>query len=321
MPLPIYFAPLEGVTDATFRRVHHAVFGGPTKYFIPFVSPTQNLTFTARELAAVAQAANAGVPAVPQVLTRNADHFLWAANALLDMGYGEVNLNMGCPSGTVTAKGKGAGMLTDIPALERFLDAVYARAPLPVSIKTRIGFASPAEFERLLPILSRYPVHELIVHPRTRREFYAGAPHREVFAAAQEQTRLPLIYNGDLFTAQDCRDAEAAFPGTRALMLGRGLVANPALARQRAGGEGLTTHELRRFLAELEDAYRAVYPANVVLGRMREVALHAICCFESPEKPRKALRKASSLPALGDALSGLLDAHALRENPGFTPAR
>ncbi len=317
MALPVYFAPLEGVTDATFRRVHKAVFGGPTKYFIPFVSPTQNLAFTSRELSAIAPEHNAGLFAVPQILTKNADHFLWAANALYDMGYSEVNLNCGCPSGTVTAKGKGAGMLADVPALERFLGEIFARAPLAVSIKTRIGFTSPAEFERLLPILSRYPVHELIIHPRTRGQFYTGTPHRDVYAAALRETRLPLVYNGDLFTLSDCRAAETAFSGTRALMLGRGLIANPALARQYAGGEGLTVPELRRFMAELQDAYLAAHPRNVALGRMREVAKHVVCCFESPDKPRKAIRKASSLPAFEDAMQRLFDEHELREEPGF----
>lgn len=319
MSLPVYFAPLEGVTDATFRRVHHAVFGGPAKYFIPFISPTQNLFFTNRDLAAISPEHNAGLFAVPQILTKNADHFLWAANALYDMGYGEVNLNMGCPSGTVTAKGKGAGMLADVPALERFLDEVYARAPLPVSIKTRIGFTSPAEFERLLPILSRYPVHELIIHPRTRGQFYSGTPYRDVYAAALRETRLPLVYNGDLFTLTDCRAAETELPGTRALMLGRGLIANPALARQYAGGDGLTVPELRRFMAELQEAYLSNYPKNVALGRLREAAKHIVCCFEAPDKPRKAIRKASSLPAFDDALERLFGEHALLENPGFIP--
>ena len=138
MPLPVYFAPLEGITDALFRRFHHERFPGITKYFIPFVSPTQNLRFTSRELAAIAPEANAGVPAVPQVLCKDAEQFLWAARELAQMGYGEVNLNLGCPSGTVTAKGKGAGMLADFCHLERFLDEIFSRTPLPVRSSPRM---------------------------------------------------------------------------------------------------------------------------------------------------------------------------------------
>ena len=144
MTTPVYFAPMEGITDATFRRVHHARFSGVSKYFIPFISPTHNLRLTARELAAVAPEQNAGVPAVPQVLVKDAQLALWAVRTLADMGYAEVNLNFGCPSGTVTAKGKGAGMLADVPHLERFLGELYAHTPLPVSVKARIGITSPA---------------------------------------------------------------------------------------------------------------------------------------------------------------------------------
>ena len=317
MALPIEFAPLEGVTDAVFRRTHRAHFPGVSRYFIPFISPTQNLRFTARELSAISPERNAGLFAVPQVLTKDASHFLWAAQALFDMGYGEVNLNAGCPSGTVTAKGKGAGMLADVSALSWFLDEIYAHAPLKVSIKTRIGVTRPEEFARLLEVYARYPVHELIIHPRTRSEMYRGTPHREVIADALDQTKLPIVFNGDLFTAADCRALEAMYPGLRALMLGRGLIANPALAREYAGGAPLEKDELRAFTDDLLRAYLAEYPANVALGRMREVMKHIVCCFEQPEKPRKAIRKAAKLAAYEAAVAALFDGHALRENAGF----
>lgn len=319
MTPPVYFAPLEGVTDAIFRRTHGALFPGVAKYFIPFVSPTQNLRFTARDLAAVGPEQNAGLFAVPQILTKNAEHFLWCAGAMSDMGYGEVNLNLGCPSGTVTAKGKGSGMLLDLFALERFLDRVFAHTPIPVSIKTRIGYAGPEEWADLLALFSRYPVCELIVHPRTRAEFYKGTPHREVFAASLGQTALALVYNGDLFTAADCRALACACPGTRALMLGRGLIANPALARELSGGGALTLCELRAFHDRLLEAYLSAYPVSIALGRMREIMKHVACCFEDAQKPRKALRKATRLAAYEEAARTLFEGCAMKASPGFAP--
>lgn len=316
---PVYFAPLEGMTDAIFRRTHHALFPGVSKYFIPFISPTQNLCFTARDLSSVAPEHNVGLFAVPQILTKNADHFLWCTQALHDMGYGEVNLNLGCPSGTVTAKGKGAGMLLDTFALERFLDRVFAHTPVPVSIKTRIGFSDPGEFDGLLALFARYPVHELIVHPRTRAAFYKGTPHREVYAAALLQTSLPLVYNGDLFTAEDCRALLAACPDTRALMLGRGLIANPALARELGGGPGLALPELRAYHDRLLEAYLAAYPVSIALGRMREIMKHIACCFDGAQKARKALRKANTLAVYEQAALSLFEGCALSKRPGFSP--
>ncbi|MFR8438472.1 MAG: tRNA-dihydrouridine synthase [Lachnospiraceae bacterium] len=207
--MTLYFAPLEGVTDAVFRRIHHECFPGVSKYFIPFISPTQNLAFTSRDWAAIAPENNIGVPAVPQLLAKDAALFLWAAQALCDMGYPEVNLNLGCPSGTVTAKGKGSGLLADVPALERLLDGIFEKPPIPVSIKTRIGYARVEEWDRLLDVFARYPIHELIIHPRTRAEFYRGTPHADAFAKAYGTLGMPLCYNGDLFSEADCLELTA----------------------------------------------------------------------------------------------------------------
>ena len=319
MNQPVYFAPLEGVTDAVFRRAHSELFPGVTKYFLPFISPTQNLCFTPRERANIAPEHNEGLCAVPQVLTKNASHFLWAAGEFAAMGYREVNLNAGCPSGTVTAKGKGSGMLTDLDALRVFLDEVYEKSPLPVSIKTRIGFTSADEFDAILALYSRYPVHELTIHPRTRAQQYKGTPYRDVFAASFGRTPLALCCNGDLFTAQDCRALTAQCPDTRALMLGRGLIANPALARELAGGDALTLPELRAFHDRLMADYLARYPAHVVLGRMRQILGYMVPCFEDVRKVQKALRKAQNLRGYHAAAQDLFERHVLRDAPGYVP--
>ena len=315
--MTVYFAPLEGLTDDTFRRVHAECFSGVAKYFIPFISPTQNMVFTTRELRAVSPESNAGFHAVPQLLTRDAEHFLWAAQALADMGYGEVNLNLGCPSGTVTAKGKGSGFLRDPDGLRAFLDVIYARTPIPVSVKTRIGYESPDEWPALLDLFASYPVHETIIHPRTRVQMYKGWPYAECYDAAVDRVHAP-VYNGDLFTAEDCRALLARCPATTALMLGRGLIANPALAQELNGGEKLTHDMIRRFHDQLYRAYSEKHPKNVVLGRMREAMKYISCCFDGAAKARKAMRKAQYLDGYLEAAERLMDL-PLAENPGFDP--
>ena len=313
--MTVYLAPLEGVTDATFRRVHHQCFSGVEKYFIPFVSPTQNLCFTARELNAISPEVNEGVPAIPQLLVKDAEQFLWAAGELKSMGYPEVNLNLGCPSGTVTAKGKGSGLLREKEALERFLDEIFARAPLPISVKTRIGYASAQEWPELLALLAKYPVHELIIHPRTREDFYKGPLHMETWQAAKALLRCPLVYNGDLFSAGDCREfaeREGDFP----VMAGRGLIANPAMAQALTGGENATPAALKNFCDCLQEAYLRRYPANVAHSRIREVLKYISCCFEGAEKIRKAIRKSRNLAECQDAAERLF-ACPLAEDPGY----
>lgn len=311
-----YFAPLEGLTDATFRRVHHEHFRGVDKYFIPFVSPTQNLTFNHRELHAIAPEVNEGVPAVPQLLTKEADHFRWATEALRDMGYTEVNLNIGCPSGTVTAKNKGAGMLRDPAFLRAFLDGVFEKSVLPVSVKTRVGFYVPEEWPALLDVLKDYPMHELIIHPRTRTMFYKGDVLMDAYARAAETVTCPLVFNGNVFSPEDARRLLEAFPSTRAVMMGRGLIANPALAQTLSGGAPLTPDTLRDFLDHLFRAYCERYQLPIALGRMRDVMKHAACCFEEPEKAVKLFRKATR-EADYHAAMALLFSHPMTPDPCY----
>ena len=162
------FAPMEGITGALFRRLHHQFFPGVDRYYMPFLSPTRDHVFTPRELREILPENNPDAEVIPQLLTKVPEDFLWAAGELAAMGYQTVNLNLGCPSGTVVAKGKGSGMLADPSALDAFLDAVFSRAPCAVSVKTRLGLSDPEEFGPLLEIYNHYPLAELIVHPRVQ---------------------------------------------------------------------------------------------------------------------------------------------------------
>lgn len=314
--MAIYFAPMEGLTDDLFRRAHKACFTGVDKYFIPFIAPTQHCVFMPKERTALLPENNQGLYAVPQVLTKNSAYFLWAAQEIAQMGYEEVNLNLGCPSPTVVPKGKGAGMLRDLDALRAFLDDVFTRTPLPVSIKTRIGFDSPDEWPALLDVFMQYPLHELIIHTRTRSEYYKGETHPDAFAAAQS-LEYPLCYNGDLFTVQECRDIQSAFPQA-ALMIGRGAVTNPALAQEVTGGPACDIAQLRRFHDTLIALYRTRYASSVVLGRMRDVMKMIALGFSNHKKPLKALCKARTEEAYLAAVEQLLETCTLHhERPKY----
>ena len=290
------FAPMEGVTGRIYRRVHARFFPGVSRYYAPFFSPSGDHHFPLRGLTDLLPEENPGVDLVPQLLTNRAEDFIWAAASLMDRGYKEVDLNLGCPSGTVAAKRKGAGFLLLPQELDAFLEAVFS-APelrgLSLSLKTRIGFADEGEWERLLGIYRQYPLSQLIVHPRLRSDFYTGPVRPAAFALALEGSPFPVTWNGDVFSPADLETLRARYPGLDRVMLGRGLAAEPGLAARLATGETCSRETLHAFHEAVSEEYRSVlYGDTALCHRMKELWSYLILHFEGGEKHFKRLTKA-----------------------------
>ena len=282
-----YYAPMEGLTDSVYRREHHRFFGGVDRYYMPFFSPTIHRALTSREIRELPKAESEVFTAVPQVLTKDPGDFLWAAEVIRDLGYGEINLNIGCPSGTVVAKGKGSGMLRDLDELARFFDSVFPDFPLPISVKTRIGLENPEEFVDILELYNQYPMQELIIHPRVQKQFYDGQVHREWFAYAVEHSRNPLCFNGDIRTSSEIDALQAQYPGLNAVMIGRGLVADPGML---SGSTDIAV--LEAFLNALMDNYETEFAScRNALFRMKENWAHLHDRFEGSDRLWKKMRK------------------------------
>ena len=300
------FAPMEGITGALFRRLHHQFFPGVDRYYMPFLSPTRDHVFTPRELREILPENNPDAEVIPQLLTKVPEDFLWAAGELAAMGYQTVNLNLGCPSGTVVAKGKGSGMLADPSALDAFLDAVFSRAPCAVSVKTRLGLSDPEEFGPLLEIYNHYPLAELIVHPRVQKDGYRHPVRLEAFAPILAASRHPVCFNGGLVTTQDCRDLVGRFSGICGVMIGQGLVANPALVRQIRGGPGADQETLRAFHEALFGGYSQLFgSAHNAMMRMKELWAYLIRLFRDSGPYAKRLRKARDPQTFSQAVDAV----------------
>ena len=288
----IYFAPLEGLTDSIYRRLHHKYFPGVDAYFTPFFSPTIHRSLTPREERELPLAAYVGFPVVPQLLTKNPEDFLWMSAVCRDRGYSQVNLNLGCPSGTVVSKGKGSGMLSNPESLDRFLEAVFSKAVLPISIKTRIGVHSEEEFGRLLEIFNRYPVAELIVHPRLRKDFYESPLHMDCFRLALEESRCPVCFNGNLTSLSQITSFQKEHPRAQGVMLGRGLIGDPGMLTP----EGTQVKQLEEFYnALLEEYLTAFGGSRNAMFRLKENWRYLLCRFEGSGKLAKRLRKTTDL--------------------------
>ena len=235
--MKFYLAPLEGITGYVFRNAVHEQFGlGIDKYFTPFIEPhPHKKCMTNRALNDIVPEHNQDVNVVPQILTNNAEAYLFAEREIAPYGYREINLNLGCPSATVTTKFRGAGLLRDCDRLDAMLQGIFAETECEVSVKTRIGFESPDEWPAILDIYNKYPLKELIIHPRVRNEFYAGALHYDAVRYALNNTDFAVCYNGDI-------NSVAAFERVMnilgegncrrlpdSVMTGRGMVRNPKL--------------------------------------------------------------------------------------------
>lgn len=289
----LYMAPMEGLTGYVFRQTYFKHFNQIDTYFTPFIA---SRGLSPKEKKDVLPEHNEGMKVIPQILANQADVFVEIAERMKAYGYDEVNLNLGCPSGTVASRGRGAGFLGYPEKLEAFLDEIFEKCPLKISVKTRIGTESKDEWPRLLSIYEKYPMTELIIHPRTLKDFYKNTPKQECFGEALENSRHSLCYNGDINTAVDYQMLLDAYPNTQKIMLGRGLLANPGLAGELRGGEALTKEKLYDFLFDLADRYRSELSGDTpVLYKMKELWFYLGRQFEQPEKYLKQIKKADTL--------------------------
>ena len=269
--MKFYYAPMESITIYLYRNIYEKLFGEIDKYYTPFIMPNGKRTFKTREFQDVLPEHNEGLHIVPQILTKSSKDFIRTAKELKELGYDEVNLNLGCPSRTVVAKQKGSGFLREPEVLDDFLTEIFDALDMKISIKTRIGLRDTEEFEEILSIYNRHPVYELTIHPRLQQEFYKGKPHLDVFEYAVEHSENPLCYNGDIVTKEDYDNITTRFPSIDAVMIGRGLLRNPALVREIKYGQKLTKRELLKMHDTLYEAYQAIAAAYHVPFVMQSI--------------------------------------------------
>lgn len=317
----IYMAPLEGITKYVYRNAHQEVFGGITKYFAPFIDARINRPLKSRELHDLLPENNENLSLIPQIMTNDSEAFLATTKQLSSIGYHEINLNLGCPSLTVVRKNRGAGFLSHPSALKQFFQDIYAdpsfaSGDMKLSVKTRLGMESPEEMYELLRIYNDFPLHELIVHPRVQTDYYRNTPNLDMFEYIQKESRIPLVYNGDLNTISNVEAFSTRFPDVNTLMLGRGLIRNPALSRKLSSSElcadsytfetnskvnrnalsvttsTLTKEELLMFHDVVFHGYQELLSGEMpVLHKMKELWSYWIDNFRDAKKPYKALNK------------------------------
>jgi len=301
-----YFAPMEGLTSYIYRNAHNAFFNNIDKYFAPFIVANQGDSFKARELNDISPENNQGLVLIPQLLTNNAKDFIHTAKKIELLGYNEINLNLGCPSGTVVSKNKGSGFLSKTKELDKFLEEIFSSATTKISVKTRIGKDEPEEFYNLIEIFNKYPIEELIIHPRIQKDFYKNKPNLKIFEQALILSKNPVCYNGDIFTIDDYKKFCTDFPSVDTLMLGRGLLSNPAMIGHIKNNNKLEKELLKEFHDKLYEDYKGIlFGDRNILFKMKELWFYMIQFFSNNEKYAKKIRKSERLYDYDEAVSSL----------------
>lgn len=303
--MKFYLAPMEGITGYIYRNAYEKYFHNIDRYYTPFIIPNQSRKFKTRELTDILPENNKSKNVIPQILTNDAEGFIHTAERLKEFGYDEVNLNLGCPSSTVVTKYRGAGFLSKREELDRFLDEIF-KMDMKISIKTRIGKDSPDEFYELIKIYNKYPLEELIIHPRTREDFYGNKPNLEVFKDAIELSKNPLCYNGDIFTEESYKNITNQFPSIEAVMIGRGIIANPGLMNEIKEGTIIDKQLLKDFHDEIVEGYAEIFDGDRnVLFKMKELWAYMIHIFSDNKKYSKQIKKSQNLRDYKVAVSSL----------------
>lgn len=313
-----YLAPMEGITEYIYRNSYEKFFGNVDKYFTPFIVPNESRSLKTKELVDVLPENNKGMNIVPQILTNDAEGFINTSRKLQQLGYSEVNLNLGCPAKTVVSKNRGSGFLAKREELDSFLDEIFKIDDMKISIKTRIGKDNPEEFYELIKIYNKYPLEELIIHPRTQKDFYGNKPNLNIFRDALSLSNNPVCYNGDIFTINDYNKLVADFPEINTVMLGRGILANPGLINVIKNNINTSKNILKDFHDEILNRYIEVFPEDTyAINRMKELFGYMIYIFSDNKEYVKKIRSAQKLSDYTEAVQSLFTEQEIIKEAGL----
>lgn len=304
--MKFYLAPMEGITGHIYRNSYEKYFHNIDKYFTPFIVPNQSVSLKTKELKDLLPQNNKGLNIVPQILTNDAEGVILTANKLKQLGYEEINLNLGCPAGTVVSKKRGSGFLAYPEELDKFLDEIYKIDNMKISIKTRLGKERADEFYKLIEIYNKYPLEELIIHPRTREDFYGNTPNLEVFKDALKLSKHSICYNGDIFTLNSYNKIINEFPEVNKVILGRGILANPGLIGEIKNNEFANKEIIKMFHDEIFEKYTILLNEDKnAMYRMKELWGYMSHIFTNNKKYYKKIKKAQKAIDYKNAVNSL----------------
>ncbi|MEN8247143.1 MAG: tRNA-dihydrouridine synthase family protein [Thermodesulfobacteriota bacterium] len=293
----LYMAPMKGFTDCVFRQVFAEHFHGFDLAITPFIASKRDCPVRRRHVRDAWPENNTRLTVVPQILSKVASDFAAMANYLYDMGYDTVNWNLGCPSPMVASKKRGSGLLPHTNRIDAFLEDALTAMKGRLSVKVRLGWETPADIFRLLPVLNRYPLEEVIIHPRTGRQAYEGGVDLAAFEACLSYTKHTVVYNGDIRTLADFQHVSRSFVDIDRWMIGRGFLADPFLPDTIKNGQDRIEGKIQR-LQQFHEALFHAYAARLkgpshLLKKMKGVWRYLALSFEPFDRTLKKMKKST----------------------------
>jgi tRNA-dihydrouridine synthase len=305
----LYLAPLHGVTNRVFRKAYFRHFHGFDAAMAPFIQSVKAGSKIATHFKDLLPGFDPACPVIPQILGNDPSDFVDTASIMADLGYREVNWNLGCPYPMVTGKGRGSGLLPHPERIDTFLARVCARSPLPVSVKVRLGFRNPQEILALMPVFNSYPLTKVVIHPRLASQMYEGQVDLHGFEAARALSLHQVMYNGDIRIDQDYEDLSARFPGIHEWMIGRGAISDPFLPARMKGlpAPDDPARVIKAFHDDLLEAYQEILSGQKhVMDKMKEVWTFLGLWFSADPRWLKKIAGARTMEAYRVAVHSAL---------------
>lgn len=315
MSFKLLSSPLQGFTDFRFRNAFHEYFGGIDTFYAPYIRLNGKLKIKSSYQRDLLPENNAVPELIPQIMTNDAEEFLFVVKYIQDLGYKELNWNLGCPYPMVTKRGMGSGLICNPERIDEVLDRVHSETNITVSMKVRMGYESSEEILEVFPILEKYPIKNIAIHARIGKQLYKGGVNLEAFQKCVDSSKQLLYYNGDITTVNKFKEIENRFPSINHFMIGRGLIADPFLPSMIKNNTTEYPSNRWQVFSEFHDRIFAEYDA--ALSGPTPIKMKMLGFWEyfsttcsNPQKTYKKIKKAKNSKVYHEAVKEILKAES-----------
>jgi tRNA-dihydrouridine synthase len=315
MSCTLLSSPLQGFTDYRFRNALHRYFGGIDTFYAPYIRLNGKFVIKPGYQRDLQLKNNSTLTVIPQVMTNDADEFIFVSKYVRELGYTELNWNLGCPYPMVINRCMGSGLINDPQRIDRILERVHNETDIVVSMKMRMGYEHSGEILDVFPVLEKYPIKNVAIHARIGKQLYKGGVDLQSFQRCVDNTSIPLYYNGDITSVESHTRLKEQFPMIDHWMIGRGLISDPSLPQMIKNGDTEYPADRLEMFSKFHDTLLSEFQDTLsgekhVTQKMSSYWEYFAASMRSPIRMIKKIRKAKTMNDYEHAVAQLLDNEA-----------